>query len=253
MEPTSRCRRAIFISWFNTHPVTSIDNHRKLIIEWFERLIDPCIAYVRKGGLKEWSPTSDSNVVRSLINISEQQLEKFHPKKLVAYVIKKVFTWNDGTFFFVLISSIGITGDTNSRVKFDIFFRRIMTAGIGDEQKKEFGLLDPISTPSKSYCAALLSENFTIYHYKFLSDQVVGLIEGMIFSSSLSFRMRTMCEKNPSILKKEINIESHGFINSRMLLRFPEIYFYEKLCIRLLLCVFLWFIRFLFPLLLHML
>lgn len=116
---------------------------------------------------------------------------------------KDVFTLNYGTFFFALTSSIGITGDMNNRGKFDIFLRRIMTAGIDDEQKKEFGLLDPVTPPPKPYCTALLPDNLTIYHYKFLSDQMVGSIGGMMLSLSLSFRIRIMLEKNPSMLKKK--------------------------------------------------
>ena len=74
--------------------------------------------YVR-GGLKELSSTSACNLVHSLMNIFDCQFEKFnHPKKFAAYVTKDVFTWNDGTcIFFVLIWSIGVTGDTKSRVK----------------------------------------------------------------------------------------------------------------------------------------
>ncbi|CAF1153972.1 unnamed protein product [Rotaria magnacalcarata] len=170
MEPASLGWRPIFTSWVNLLPPTLTEQHKKLIVELFERFVDPCIAYLRKGGLKELSPTSDSNLVRSLMNILDCLFEKFHdPKKFASYVTKEIFTWIEGMFFFALIWSIGITGDTNSRVKFDIFLRKIMVAGIDDEEKRNFSLLDPVPAPTKPY-TALLPENLTIYHYKFVSE-----------------------------------------------------------------------------------
>ncbi len=177
MEPASLGWRPVFTSWVNTLPATLTENHKKSIIELFERFVDPCIAYLRKGGLKELSPTSDANLVRSLMNILDCQFDKFQdPKKFAAYVTKEVFTWIEGMFFFALIWSIGITGDINSRAKFDIFLRKIMASGIDDEEKKDFGLLDSVPPPTKAY-SAMLPEGLTIYHYKFVSDQTVCLIE----------------------------------------------------------------------------
>ena len=174
MEPASLGWRPIFTSWVNTLPATLTENHKKLIVELFERFIDPCVAYLRKGGLKELSPTSDSNLVRSLMNILDCQFDKFHdPKKFASYVTKEVFTWIEGMFIFALIWSIGITGDTNSRAKFDIFLRKILLEGIDDTEKGKFGLLDPVPAPPKAY-TALLPEALTIYHYKFISEQPVS-------------------------------------------------------------------------------
>ena len=174
MEPASLGWRPMFTSWLNILPANLTDNHKKLIVELFERFIDPCIAYLRKGGLKELSPTSDTNLVRSLMNILDCQFDKFQdPKKFAAYVTKEVFTWIEGMFFFALIWSIGITGDTNSRTKFDIFLRKIIISGINDEEKKDFSLLDSVPAPTKAYTATL-PDGLTIYHYKFVAEQSVG-------------------------------------------------------------------------------
>ncbi|CAF0886975.1 unnamed protein product [Adineta steineri] len=171
MEPASLGWRPIFTSWLNMAPPTLNESHKKLIVELFERFIDPCIAYLRKGGLKELSPTSDSNLVRSLMNILDCQFDKFEdPKKVASYVTKEVFAWIEGMFLFALIWSIGITGDTNSRVKFDLFLRKIIASGINDEEKKDYGLLDSVPPPPKPY-TAVLPDNLTIYHYQFVSEQ----------------------------------------------------------------------------------
>jgi dynein heavy chain len=76
-------------------------------------------------------------------------------------------------FFFALIWSIGITGDTNSRTKFDIFLRKIIASGINDDEKKDFGLLDSVPPPPKPYTATL-PDNLTIYHYQFVSEKSVS-------------------------------------------------------------------------------
>ena len=107
------------------------------------------------------------------MNILDCQFDKFlDPKKFAAYVTKEVFTWIEGMFLFALIWSIGITGDTNSRVKFDIFLRKILAGGIDEDEKKSFGLLDTVPPPPKPYSAAL-PDSLTIYHYKFIADTPV--------------------------------------------------------------------------------
>ncbi len=174
MEPASLGWRPIFTSWLNNLPPALTENHKKLIVELFERFVDPCIAYLRKGGLKELSPTSDSNLVRSLMNILDCLFDKFQdPKKVASYVTKEIFTWLEGMFLFALIWSIGITGDINSRAKFDIFLRKIIASGIDDEEKREFGLLDSVPPPPKPY-SATLPDNLTIYHYQFVSEKSVS-------------------------------------------------------------------------------
>ena len=40
------------------------------------------------------------------------------------------------------------------------------------KKKRDFGLLDSVPPPPKPY-TAILPENLTIYHYKFVSDQEV--------------------------------------------------------------------------------
>ena len=186
----------MFTSWLQTIPATLTENHKKLITELFERFVDPCIAYLRKGGLKELSPTSDSNLVRSLMNILDCQFDKFQDaKKFAVYVSKEVFAWLEGMFFFALIWSVGITCDTSSRVKFDIFLRKIIASGIDDEEKRNFSLLDAVPEPPKPYTATL-PDNLTIYHYKFICEQPVGSFRSCVGVSVLDTALRSQDEEN---------------------------------------------------------
>ena len=236
MEPASLGWRPMFTSWINVLPATLTDNHKKLIIDLFERFIDPCIAYLRKGGLKELSPTSDPNLVRSLMNILDCLFEKFHdPKKFASYVTKEVFTWIEGMFFFALVWSIGITCDSNSRTKFDLFLRKIIASGINDDEKHDFGLLDSVPPPPKSY-TAVFPENLTIYHYKFVSEESVrfSFISNrcfLIFNVS-THRMKIILKKSRPIPKQVINIGNHGRINLPMFNRFQRMHFLMKLLLK---------------------
>jgi dynein heavy chain len=233
MEPASLGWRPVFISWLHNLPPTLTDTHKKLITELFERFVDPCIAYLRKGGLKELSPTSDPNLVRSLMNILDCQFDKFQdPKKFASYVTKEVFAWLEGMFLFALIWSIGITGETNSRVKFDLFLRKIIVSGVTDEEKKDFGLLDPVPPPPKPYTATL-PDALTIYHYKFISELSVGFqFENMSFYQLNFIRMKIMLEKNQPMRKKVINIGNHGPISFIVFHLFQRIHFSMKLLLK---------------------
>ena len=173
MEPDSLGWRPIFTSWLNLLPKTLVENHKKYIIELFERFIDPCISYLRKFDLKELSSTCNSNLVRSLMNILDCQFDIFNDSKyLTTYSTEEIFTLIEGMFFFALVWSFGITGDSTSRIKFDLFLRKIITSSINDDEKRQFGLSNAVPLPTKPY-TAVFPQNLTIYDYKLTLIQSV--------------------------------------------------------------------------------
>ena len=175
MESTSLSWRPIFTSWLNLLPTTLTKDHKQFLVELFERFIDPCITYLRRGGLKKISSTIDLNLVRSLMNILDCLFDKFHdPKTFLSYNPKEIFVWFEGMFFFALIWSIGITCDSNSRTKFDSFLRKVITSGINDKEKREFNLLNAVPPPSRAY-SAVFPDSLTVYDYQFISDESVCL------------------------------------------------------------------------------
>ena len=64
-------------SWLNTLPDTITDKHKELISSLYLRMVPCCLDFVKKSGFKELSPTSDANLVRSLMSIHECQLDEF--------------------------------------------------------------------------------------------------------------------------------------------------------------------------------
>lgn len=93
MEPSSLGWRPLVKSWMNTWPETLQDEKfKKIVNDMFERFVDPCLQMIRKGGLKELVVTSDTNMVKSLMNLLEcLMVDKFHDaKKFTYYDIKEV-------------------------------------------------------------------------------------------------------------------------------------------------------------------
>lgn len=93
MEPSSLGWRPLLKSWMHTWPETLHDEKfKKTVNDMFERFVDPCLQLIRKGGLKELVTTSDTNLVKSLMNLLEcLMVDKFQdPKKFTYYDVKEV-------------------------------------------------------------------------------------------------------------------------------------------------------------------
>jgi dynein heavy chain len=171
MEPSSLGWRPLVKSWMNTLPQTLNDQYKKIINDMFERFVDPCLQMLRKGGLKELVGTSDSNLVKSLMNLLDCQFDKFQDAKKFGYFDQKeVGNWLEGMFIFALIWSLGGNLNSDSRVKFDNFVRHILVDGIDENEKTRFGLLDTVEKPSKQY-SILLPDSALMYNFKFITEK----------------------------------------------------------------------------------
>lgn len=171
MEPSSLGWRPLVKSWMSTLPQTLDEKLKKVLNDLFERFVDPCLQLIRKGGLKELVSTSDSNLVKGLMTLLDCMFDKFQdPKKFQYFDSKEVINWLEGMFFFSLTWSIGALLNSESRLKFDNFLRKLMTTGISDEEKTKIGIFDAVDPPEKKY-ATLLPEDQTAFDFKFVSDQ----------------------------------------------------------------------------------
>ena len=171
MEPSTLGWRPLVKSWLVTLPATLEDKPRSVINEMFERFIDPLIQFSRKGGLKELVATSDTNLVKSVMNLMDCQLDKFMDAKKFGYFdVKEVVNWLEGMFIFAVIWAIGGPLNTDSREKFDYFLRKIMVDEIGEDEKIKLGLLDTVDPPKKKY-EVVLPEIGTVFNYKFITKR----------------------------------------------------------------------------------
>jgi dynein heavy chain len=171
MEPSSLGWRPIVKSWLSTLPATLDENKKKIINDMFERFIDPCLQMIRKGGLKELVTTSDSNLVKSCMNLLDCQFDKFlDAKKMNTFPPAEVVNWLEGMFIFALIWSLGASLNSDSRNKFDYFLRKIMDGEINEEDKKRLNLLDTVPMPAKKY-EIQLPEASNVFSFKFITQK----------------------------------------------------------------------------------
>ncbi len=83
MEPHMLGWEPLLISWLNTLPPTMTDELKELIKQLYKRILPACYEFVRKGGFKELSPTSDASMTNGLMNIHESMLDEFKDEQMV--------------------------------------------------------------------------------------------------------------------------------------------------------------------------
>jgi len=133
MEPITLGWRPVFRSWINKRPPGFNDQYKRLLSDMFERFVDPCISLLRKR-LSELSPTSDTNLVVSLMNIFECLTDDFaNPEILANISMSDTITWVESAFFFGLAWSICATGSTPMREKLDVLVQEIMAGPMSDD------------------------------------------------------------------------------------------------------------------------
>ena len=94
MEPSSLGWRPLVKSWMNELPGTITETHKSTVNDLFERFVDASIQLVRKGGIKENCPTTDTNLVKSLMNLVDCQLDEFKDEAKISQMEEReVTTW----------------------------------------------------------------------------------------------------------------------------------------------------------------
>eukprot|EP00794_Sanderia_malayensis_P007414 gene7414-8234_t len=124
LEPSSLGWAPLLDSWINTLP-DYIKAEHKYTHGLFHWAVPPCLRFLRKN-CKEFIPTSDSNLVRSLMNLLEILMKDIHENEY-----RYVKTWLSSCFQFSLVWSIGASCDGKSRLKFDVFVKELF-AGKND-------------------------------------------------------------------------------------------------------------------------
>lgn len=94
MEPSSLGWRPLVKSWLNDMPPSLNDMYKSTINDLFERFCDACIQLVRKGGLKELAPTGDTQVIKSLMNLMDVQMDEFKDEAKISQMEEReIMTW----------------------------------------------------------------------------------------------------------------------------------------------------------------
>ncbi|XP_075900184.1 dynein axonemal heavy chain 3 [Nelusetta ayraudi] len=149
-------------SYINTLPGTLASEHRKLIIELFDWLVQPCLIFVERE-CRFTVPTSPIHLAKSLMNLYSCLLDEIAASggKGKSMASKQITMWLQGLFLFAVVWCLGgtITGD--SRKKFDLFFRSL----IKGEHKE-----NPRPAGVKLQDKNLFPEKGSVYDYYFHKD-----------------------------------------------------------------------------------
>ncbi|XP_073489206.1 dynein axonemal heavy chain 7 isoform X1 [Aquarana catesbeiana] len=170
MEPTMLGWRPLMVSWINLLPPGLSKMHKSFIEGLFDRMVPPCLQMIRKCA-KELSPTSDTNLVRSLMNLMDCMLDEFADESVVHSMNERdICSWLEGIFLFSLIWSVGGSCTENDRLKFDKLLREITDGPLSEETRIRFKILHPVDPPEKPFTVPFPSEH-TVYDYRFVKQE----------------------------------------------------------------------------------
>ncbi|XP_034142716.1 dynein heavy chain 7, axonemal isoform X2 [Esox lucius] len=169
MEPHLLGWRPLMLSWLNTLPSTVGTLHRDLITGLFDRLLPACLQLIRKA-TKELSPTSDTNLVNSLMNLMDCMMDEFREEgKIKGMNDRNVCSWLEGIFVFCLVWSVGASCTESGRVKFDSLVREVLEGALSEETRARHGILEQVAPPARQLTVPLPTEG-TLYEYKFVKE-----------------------------------------------------------------------------------
>ncbi|XP_062861638.1 dynein axonemal heavy chain 7 [Trichomycterus rosablanca] len=169
MEPHMLGWRPLMLSWLNSLPSMLSSVHKDLITSLFDRMLPACLQLVRKG-TKELSPTSDTNLAHSLMNLMDCMMDEFRDEgQMKSLSDRDLCSWLEGTFVFSLVWSVGASCTEPGRVKFDGLARELLTGPLSEETRAGHGILEHVEAPSKQLTVPLPTEG-TLYQYRFVKE-----------------------------------------------------------------------------------
>ncbi|KAM4561096.1 dynein axonemal heavy chain 7 [Fundulus diaphanus] len=169
MEPHMLGWRPLMLSWLNTLPTTVNDRHKSLITGLFDCTLPACLQLIRKA-TKELSPTSDANLVKSLMNLMDCMMDEFHDQaKIRSMSENNICSWLEGIFVFCLVWSVGGSCDDSGREKFDSVVREMLSGPLSTETMTRHGILGGSEGPPEPLTVPLPAEG-TVYQYRFIKE-----------------------------------------------------------------------------------
>ncbi|XP_021255790.1 dynein heavy chain 7, axonemal isoform X4 [Numida meleagris] len=168
MEPHMLGWRPLMMSWLNTMHSGISSTHKEFIVGLFDAMAPLCLEFIRKH-TKELSPTSDTNLIQSLMNLMDCMMDEFADEaKIKAMNDDDIFSWLEGIFLFSLIWSVGASCKEDDRLKFDKVVREMLKGPISEETREQYKLLSSIDQcASKAFTVPFPTEG-TIYDYRFV-------------------------------------------------------------------------------------
>ncbi|XP_024589402.1 dynein heavy chain 7, axonemal [Neophocaena asiaeorientalis asiaeorientalis] len=172
MEPHMLGWRPLMLSWINLLPPVISIIQKEFIIGLFDRMVPVSVEFIRKH-TKELSPTSDTNLVRSLMNLIDCFMNDFADEvKVRERNDRETYSLLEGIFLFSLIWSIGASCKDDDRLKFNKILRELMEGPISEITRNRFKLLSGTEQASSKTLTVPFPEKGTIYDYQFVTEGI---------------------------------------------------------------------------------
>nr|XP_011716674.1 dynein heavy chain 7, axonemal [Macaca nemestrina] len=172
MEPQMLGWRPLMLSWVNMLPASVSVIQKEFIMSLFDRMVPVSIEFIRKH-TKELSPTSDANLVRSLMNLIDCFMDDFADEvKLKERSDRETYSLLEGIFLFSLIWSIGASCTDDDRLKFNKILRELMEGPISERTRNTFKLQSGTEQTSSKALTVTFPEKGTIYDYQFVTEGI---------------------------------------------------------------------------------
>ena len=169
MEPAALGWQPLVESYINDLPESVGKKQREHLHRFFSAYCQPCLDLVRRNHLKEHSPTSNANLVRSLTNLIDCQLDEFLNEKLIKDVTEEIKNgWIEGVFFFALVWSIGATVNDEGRIFFDRALRDMLKWGFDEAGAAKHNLQHTVAKLEGSLCP--FPPEGRVFDYRFEKD-----------------------------------------------------------------------------------
>ncbi|XP_011509795.1 dynein axonemal heavy chain 7 isoform X7 [Homo sapiens] len=172
MEPHMLGWRPLMLSWVNLLPASVSVIQKEFIMGLFDRMVPVSVEFIRKH-TKELSPTSDTNLVRSLMNLIDCFMDDFADEvKLKERNDRETYSLLEGIFLFSLIWSVGASCTDDDRLKFNKILRELMESPISDRTRNTFKLQSGTEQTSSKALTVPFPEKGTIYDYQFVTEGI---------------------------------------------------------------------------------
>ncbi|XP_030383339.1 dynein heavy chain 7, axonemal [Scaptodrosophila lebanonensis] len=171
LEPSSLGWEPLVESWKNTLPASFHTVSKQLIAALITRFC-PILLYVVRKGLKEIAPTSDANLMMSLMNFFECFIDDFKDEKYVANISDLDFRAQiEGIFIFSAIWSLGGSLNSESREKFNIFFRALMEKTFPTALYETYGITEDLYVPAlpKPFIFPIPKQG-SVFDYRYIKE-----------------------------------------------------------------------------------
>ncbi|XP_072798825.1 dynein axonemal heavy chain 3 isoform X1 [Vicugna pacos] len=131
MEPHQLGWKPLKDSYMDTLPSRLTEEHKELVNDMFMWLIQPCLEFIRLQ-CKFVVQTSPIHLAFSMMRLYSSLLDEIRETEeeeselFEGLTNQQIFLWLQGLFLFALVWTVAGTINTDSRKKFDLFFRNLI-------------------------------------------------------------------------------------------------------------------------------